>query len=129
MRLFLGLLFAIAFNASACFDERFHQLGGPSGALPDGVELNIPVVVEGDNGQIEFTVDIDSPTDIEELAFKLLPNPRVDLGEEEDLLIVGKKSHLVKGQVTPGTRGAVRVLVTGRIGDKDFLTSRFVMVM
>lgn len=129
MRLIIMALLMATFSASACFDERFHQLGGPSGALPSGVELNVPVIVEGDNGNIQFSVDIQSEGPIEELAFKFVPNPRVDIGSEDELLVVGKTSHQVEGKVISGSRGAVQVLVTGRVGEEDFLTSRFVMVM
>ncbi|MGL6316696.1 hypothetical protein [Vibrio sp. WXL103] len=129
LRLLAVLVCTISLQAVACLDERFHQgFGGPKG-MPGGTSLQSPDFVQSDNGLAEFTIDVLTDQQIEDLAIKLMPNPRVKLVGKGEMLIEGSLSHTVLAQVENGARGAIRLMVTGTIDGEEFLENRFVMVM
>ncbi|WP_153912608.1 hypothetical protein [Shewanella sp. TC10] len=126
------LLCLLSFYSVACDDHSHGHSHSHShehkNSLPKGVELTLPAVAEGDNGKVEFDIHIDSEFDIDNLAIKLLPNPRVKLVGNGEQVIENQLAHKVKAEIISGPRGAIRVVVSGTIEGKAFLVSRFVML-
>ncbi|MGF1702136.1 hypothetical protein L4D09_17740 [Photobacterium makurazakiensis] len=127
--LIIFFFFVASFQAYACLDERFHgDFLSPQG-MPHNTSLHVPTLVEGENGNVEFDIQIETHREIDSLAIKLVPNPRVKIAGDDALLIIDQLSHTVKATVNEGQRGAIRLLVTGSIDGTEFLENRFIMVM
>ncbi|MGF1684183.1 hypothetical protein [Photobacterium minamisatsumaniensis] len=128
-KLIIFFFFVASFQAYACLDERFHgDFLSPQG-MPHNTSLHVPTFVEGENGSVEFDIQIETHRKIDSLAIKLVPNPRVKIEGDNTLLVIDQLSHTVKATVNEGQRGAIRLLVTGSIDGVAFLENRFIMVM
>ena len=129
MRLIVAIFSFVAFHANACLDDRFHQGFVEPKGMPKDVQLSIPVAVRGIEGNVEFDIGIITDKQIDNLAIKLIPNPRVSLQSNAHLLVRDQLSHTVKAYVNRGQRGAIRVMVSGVVDGAEFMENRFIMLM
>lgn len=131
MRILIGLVLLLSFHAYSCEQHGDHAHHHHHEAkLPTGLKVQIPTVVERsqDTVPVSFSFSVQSQLELADLHIEIKPNPKVNIIGDGARWDETSEQYQVTAQLASAQRGALRVLISGKVNGEPFLLSRFVMI-